>query len=138
MLLRVKACFCCSFFAEMQELTERIAKFRQCLEILLRCFFRKMIHVKIISPHDTFFQAEVVAAHNRSRQVRETETVTGPSKVGYFSLLGGTSPFNRRYNARVAYCSLSWETFPHNMVKRDRFAGPAWSISVMLASVRPA
>jgi hypothetical protein len=25
----------------------------------------------------------------------------------YFSLLGGTNPFNRKYNESVAYCSLS-------------------------------
>ena len=62
MLLRVKACSCCSFFAEMQELTERIAKFRQCLELLLRCFFRKIVHIEIISLHDIIFQAERLTA----------------------------------------------------------------------------
>jgi len=43
----------------------------------------------------------------------------------YFSLLGGVSPFNRRYSASVAYCSLSCDTVPHTNPTRDRFPCPA-------------
>src|SRR5271154_3650163 len=56
----------------------------------------------------------------------------------YFSLLGGTNPFNRRYRASVAYCSLSCDTVPHISPTRDRFVCPKSNISPRLASVSEA
>src|SRR5258708_28945846 len=53
----------------------------------------------------------------------------------YFSLVGGASPFNRRYIDSPEYCSLSCDTFPHSTPARVRFAGPTESSSVKFASV---
>src|SRR5258708_21374529 len=53
----------------------------------------------------------------------------------YFSLLGGASPFNRRYIDSPEYCSLSCDTFPHSTPARVRFVGPTESSSVKFASV---
>jgi hypothetical protein len=84
-----------------------------------------IVHSQVISCHDITCYAS--AGHAQSNRWGS-----------YFSLLGGTRPFSRKYNANVAYCSLSWETFPHSKLKRDPLNGPACSISVMLASVKPA
>ena len=53
----------------------------------------------------------------------------------YFSAVGGTMSFSRRYVDSSAYCSLSCEAFPHAIPIRDRFLGPAPTCSVMFASV---
>src|SRR6267378_8546713 len=53
----------------------------------------------------------------------------------YFSLVGGASPFNRRYIDSAEYCSLSCDTFPHSTPALVRFAGPTESSSVKFASV---
>src|ERR1700761_3733052 len=58
-----------------------------------------------------------------------------PRGTNHFSLLGGTSPFSRMYNASVAYCSLSCEIVPQAIPSRERLAGPACTISVIFASV---
>jgi hypothetical protein len=56
----------------------------------------------------------------------------------YFSLLGGAIPFNRRYSASVAYCSVSCCEVPHINPIRYRFPRPRSTISSAFASVNDA
>ena len=52
------------------------------------------------------FQASLSSRPKKSRQLPGIGTGQF-SGMGYFSLVGGTNPFKRRYNDRIAYCSLS-------------------------------
>src|SRR5207302_645003 len=63
-------------------------------------------------------------AHPRTDQ-DETGPPSPLQRAPYFSLLGGTRFFNRRYIASVAYCSLSCETVPHISPARDRVFCPS-------------
>ena len=53
----------------------------------------------------------------------------------YFSAVGGTIFFSRRYVDSSAYCSLSCDTFPHAIPIRERLPCPSATSSAIFASV---
>src|SRR5260370_11642279 len=85
--------------------------------------------------HDSHFLTWTQANKRGTHLSPDRSMSRRPHSDAYFSLLGGTRPFNRRYMASVEYCSLSCKTVPQISPARDRLFCPAVYISVKFASV---